>query len=42
MKNEQEEKTELTHEPVKGYPAALYAAVAIASAYLAFAFIAGI
>ena len=39
MTTEEKEKTELTHEPVKGYPAALYGAVAVALAYLAYVFI---
>lgn len=40
MSEEQKkEKTELSHEPVKGYPAALYIVVAIASLYLAAVFI---
>lgn len=34
-----DEKMELTHEPVRGYPAALYVAVAIAAAYLAVIFV---
>jgi len=33
---------ELTHEPVKGYPTALYAAVTIAAFYLAVIFISSI
>ncbi|MFP3980322.1 MAG: hypothetical protein ACLFUY_02925 [Desulfobacterales bacterium] len=42
MNTAEKEKTELTHQPVKGYPAALYAAVAVALAYLAYVFIASI
>lgn len=39
MAAEEKEKMELTHEPVKGYPTALYVVTAIAAAYLAVVFI---
>jgi len=39
MKTEEKEKMELTHEPVKGYPAALYVVTAIAVVYLAVVFV---
>ncbi|MFP4038987.1 MAG: hypothetical protein ACOCPQ_04375 [Desulfosudaceae bacterium] len=39
MSSEEKEKMELSHEPVKGYPAALYTAVCLAAGYLAFIFI---
>ena len=39
MTEQGKEKMELTHEPVKGYPAALYAAVAVAVLYLGIIFI---
>ena len=39
MTVEKKEKMELTHEPVKGYPSALYITVGIAVIYLAVVFI---
>ena len=42
MTGNEKEKTELTHEPQKGYPAAFYAVVAIALGYLAIIFISSI
>jgi len=42
MKTEEKEKMELTHEPVKGYPAAFYVVTAIAVIYLALVFISSI
>ncbi len=37
--DQDKETMELTHEPVKGYPTALYVVVGIAAAYLAIIFI---
>ncbi|MFP4225523.1 MAG: hypothetical protein ACLFRF_02250 [Desulfobacterales bacterium] len=42
MTTEEKEKMVLSHEPVKGYPAAFYVVTAIAAAYLAFIFISSI
>ena len=39
METEEKEKMELTHEPVKGYPTALYVVTAIALIYLAVVFV---
>ncbi len=36
---EENEKMELTHEPVKGYPLAFYVTVCIALVYLAVVFV---
>jgi len=42
MNPEEKERTELTHEPVKGYAAAFYILFGLALAYLAIIFIASV
>lgn len=42
MSEQDKEIMELTHEPVKGYPTALYAVVTIAAFYLAVIFISSV